>query len=41
MSVRYLIPDLVIEYIKQHGLYVNETSSIEEKEKLKGIKILG
>jgi nicotinamide mononucleotide adenylyltransferase len=41
MSVQYLIPDPVIEYIKQHRLYKNETSPVRESGKLKGVEISG
>jgi nicotinamide mononucleotide adenylyltransferase len=42
MSVQYLIPAPVIEYIEQHGLYQEDgASSIHEKEESKGTESSG
>jgi hypothetical protein len=41
MSIRYLIPDLVIGYIEQYGLFENETSPIRENGKLMGLESSG
>ncbi|KAI9740840.1 MAG: hypothetical protein M1818_004445 [Claussenomyces sp. TS43310] len=42
MSVRYLIPSSVIEYIEEQGLYLEDgTSSSREKGKLKGMENFG
>jgi len=42
MSVRYLVPAPVIQYIEEHGLYGDEgTSSVHEKEKDKAGEGMG
>lgn len=42
MSVQYLIPSLVIEYIKEHGLYEDDgAGSMDGKEKSRGAESSG